>query len=59
MKILHSEPAKDGFSMPAEFSRHYGCIMIGRTGVIRGSTVRTMHERLLPKLRVSYQKAKR
>lgn len=28
MKILHSEPAKDGFSMPAEFSRHYGCIMI-------------------------------
>ncbi|MBQ3928880.1 MAG: agmatine deiminase [Clostridia bacterium] len=28
MKILHSEPSCDGFRMPAEFSRHYGCIMI-------------------------------
>lgn len=28
MKILHSEPMNDGFLMPAEFSQHYGCIMI-------------------------------
>lgn len=28
MKILHSEPINDGFLMPAEFSKHYGCIMI-------------------------------
>ncbi len=28
MKILHSSPSADGFFMPAEFSRHYGCIMI-------------------------------
>lgn len=28
MKILHSNPASDGFYMPAEFSEHYGCIMI-------------------------------
>lgn len=28
MKILTSMPAQDGFYMPAEFSRHYGCIMI-------------------------------
>ena len=28
MKILHSIPKEDGFMMPAEFSEHYGCIMI-------------------------------
>ena len=28
MRILNSIPAADGFSMPAEFSEHYGCIMI-------------------------------
>lgn len=28
MKILESDPIKDGFIMPAEFSRHYGCILI-------------------------------
>ena len=28
MKILTSTPASDGFKMPAEFSPHYGCIMI-------------------------------
>lgn len=28
MKILHSVPQEDGFYMPAEFSEHYGCIMI-------------------------------
>ncbi len=28
MEILHGEPIKDGFFMPAEFSRHYGCILI-------------------------------
>lgn len=28
MKILNSIPKSDGFSMPAEFSKHYGCIMI-------------------------------
>ncbi len=28
MKILKSSPKNDGFFMPAEFSRHYGCIMI-------------------------------
>lgn len=28
MKILHSMPCDDGFYMPAEFSEHYGCIMI-------------------------------
>ena len=28
MRILHSNPNIDGFYMPAEFSKHYGCIMI-------------------------------
>lgn len=28
MEILHSMPCDDGFYMPAEFSEHYGCIMI-------------------------------
>ena len=28
MEILHSNPYDDGFYMPAEFSEHYGCIMI-------------------------------
>ena len=28
MKILDSKPAEDGFYMPAEFSPHYGCILI-------------------------------
>ena len=28
MRILHSIPKEDGFYMPAEFSEHYGCIMI-------------------------------
>ena len=28
MRILDTLPAEDGFSMPAEFSRHYGCILI-------------------------------
>lgn len=28
MKILKSIPAEDGFYMPAEYSRHSGCIMI-------------------------------
>ena len=28
MNILHTYPAADGFYMPAEFSPHYGCILI-------------------------------
>ncbi|MCI6022995.1 MAG: agmatine deiminase [Oscillospiraceae bacterium] len=28
MKLLHALPADDGFSMPAEFSPHRGCILI-------------------------------
>ncbi len=28
MKILNSIPKNDGFFMPAEFEKHYGCIMI-------------------------------
>ena len=28
MKIIKSIPKNDGFYMPAEFSPHYGCIMI-------------------------------
>lgn len=28
MKILHTLPREDGFSMPAEFEPHYGCLMI-------------------------------
>ena len=28
MKILKTFPTDDGFYMPAEFSEHYGCIMI-------------------------------
>ena len=28
MKVLNSAPAADGFYMPAEFSPHYGCILI-------------------------------
>ena len=28
MKILESRPVNDGFYMPAEYDRHYGCIMI-------------------------------
>ena len=28
MKILHSEPKKDGYRMPAEFAEHEGCILI-------------------------------
>lgn len=28
MKIISSTPKKDGFYMPAEFSPHYGCILI-------------------------------
>ncbi len=28
MKVIKSTPKADGFRMPAEFSRHYGCIMI-------------------------------
>lgn len=28
MKIINSTPRADGFYMPAEFSPHYGCIMI-------------------------------
>lgn len=28
MKILTTLPAKDGYYMPAEFSKHYGCILI-------------------------------
>lgn len=28
MQILHTTPAADGFSMPAEYSPHYGCILI-------------------------------
>ncbi len=28
MKVLNSVPAADGFYMPAEFSPHYGCILI-------------------------------
>ena len=28
MKILHSKPAGDGFHMPAEWERHYGCLLI-------------------------------
>ena len=28
MKILRSIPSEDGFRMPAEYEKHYGCIMI-------------------------------
>lgn len=28
MKVLNSFPRQDGFFMPAEFSRHYGCVLI-------------------------------
>lgn len=28
MRILHTTPKNDGFYMPAEFSKHYGCILI-------------------------------
>lgn len=28
MKTIHSTPKSDGFRMPAEFDKHYGCIMI-------------------------------
>ena len=28
MRIINSTPRRDGFYMPAEFSPHYGCIMI-------------------------------
>ena len=28
MRILKTSPSEDGFMMPAEFSRHSGCIMI-------------------------------
>lgn len=28
MQIYHSTPAADGFSMPGEFERHQGCLMI-------------------------------
>ena len=28
MKILNSIPKNDGFFMPAEFEKQYGCIMI-------------------------------
>lgn len=28
MKVINSTPKADGFYMPAEFSKHYGCIMI-------------------------------
>ena len=28
MKLLHSTPKADGFSMPGEFEPHQGCIMI-------------------------------
>lgn len=28
MNVLNSEPRQDGFFMPAEFSEHYGCILI-------------------------------
>lgn len=28
MKILNTSPSADGFYMPAEFSQHYGCILI-------------------------------
>lgn len=28
MKILHSSAKRDGFYLPAEFDRHYGCVMI-------------------------------
>ncbi len=28
MRILHTKPSIDGFYMPAEFSEHYGCILI-------------------------------
>ena len=28
MKVIASTPKKDGFYMPAEFSPHYGCILI-------------------------------
>ena len=28
MKVINSTPKKDGFYMPAEFSEHYGCILI-------------------------------
>lgn len=28
MKVIKSVPKKDGFYMPAEFDRHYGCVMI-------------------------------
>ena len=28
MKIINSTPRADGYRMPAEWERHYGCIMI-------------------------------
>ena len=28
MRILHSDPSTDGFFMPPEYSRHYGCVLI-------------------------------
>lgn len=28
MEILHSIPSSDGYRMPAEFDKHYGCILI-------------------------------
>ena len=28
MHILHTTPKTDGFSMPAEFERHAGCLLI-------------------------------
>ena len=28
MRVLHTKPSEDGFHMPAEFSEHYGCILI-------------------------------
>lgn len=28
MEILHSIPSEDGYRMPAEFDKHYGCILI-------------------------------
>ena len=28
MRVLDTTPQQDGFYMPAEFSPHYGCILI-------------------------------
>ena len=28
MRVLYTTPKQDGFYMPAEFSEHYGCILI-------------------------------